>query len=98
MVNVRSKKRLTWFTNFICLLHTLDGFVTDFVITPTSIDDRQRQLKNIHHQLFMQYSYTFSSLEDVVIDIDRSGHVGNSKTYGLIDKGYFTRKRGKGGY
>lgn len=56
------------------------------------------QLKDIHHELFIKYSHSLSSLEDVVVDIDQSGLVANSKTYEFADKGYFPHKRGKKGY
>lgn len=60
--------------------------------------DSVSQLKDIHHELFMKYSHSLSSLDDVVVDIDQSGLVANSKTYEFADKGYFPNKRGKKGY
>lgn len=56
------------------------------------------QLKDIHHELFMNYSQSLSSIDDVVVDIDQSGLVANTKTYEFADKGYFPHKRGKKGY
>ena len=60
--------------------------------------DNVDQLKSIHHQLFMNYSTTLSSPNDIVVDIDQSGLVANSKTYEFASKGYFPHKRGKTGY
>jgi hypothetical protein len=60
--------------------------------------DSITQLKDIHHQLFMEYSQSLSSSEDIVVDIDQSGLVANSKSYEFSDKGYFPHKRGKRGY
>lgn len=60
--------------------------------------DSVSQLKDIHHELFMKYSHSLSSCEDVVVDIDQSGLVANSKTYEFAAKGYFPDKKGKKGY
>lgn len=60
--------------------------------------DNAEQLQGIHHQLFMNHSNILSSLDDIVVDIDQSGLVANSKTYEFASKGYFPHKRGKTGY
>lgn len=60
--------------------------------------DSVNQLQSIHHQLFMNHSNTLSSPGDIVVDIDQSGLVANSKTYEFASKGYFPHKRGKTGY
>lgn len=56
------------------------------------------QLQNIHHQLFLEHSFSLSSDRDIVVDIDQSGLVASSKTYEFAEKGYFPHKRGKTGY
>jgi hypothetical protein len=56
------------------------------------------QLRDIHHQLFMNNSHSVSSDETVVIDFDQSGLAANARTYEFAEKGYFPHKRGKTGY
>ena len=56
------------------------------------------QLQNIHHELFMNYSSSVYSPDNIVIDIDQSGLVANAKSYEFAQKGYFPDKRGKVGY
>lgn len=60
--------------------------------------DNVEQLQTIHHQLFMSYSNTLSSPDDIVVDTDQSGLVANPKTYEFASNGYFPHKRGKTGY
>ncbi|SPF49511.1 conserved hypothetical protein [Candidatus Desulfosporosinus infrequens] len=57
-----------------------------------------KQLKNVHHQLFMQNTQCLSSTGFVVVDIDQSGLIANGKTYELAQKGYFCKKKNQSGY
>ncbi len=57
-----------------------------------------KQLKNVHHQLFMQNAQCLSSTGFVVVDIDQSGLIANGKTYELAQKGYFCKKKNQKGY
>jgi len=56
------------------------------------------QLKNVHHQLFMQNAACLSAMEKVVVDIDQSGLIANGKTYETAQKGYFCKKKNQKGY
>ncbi|SHJ39742.1 hypothetical protein [Lutispora thermophila] len=44
------------------------------------------QLQNIHHELFMNYSSSVYSTDNIVIDIDQSGLVANAKSYEFDQK------------
>jgi hypothetical protein len=57
-----------------------------------------KQLKNVHHQLFMQNAQCLSSTGFVIVDIDQSGLIANGKTYELAQKGYFCKKKNQKGY
>jgi len=56
------------------------------------------QIKNVHHQLFMQNAQCLSSTGFVVVDIDQSGLIANGKTYEFAQKGYFCKKKNQKGY
>jgi hypothetical protein len=56
------------------------------------------QLKDVHHQLFMQNAQCLSSTGFVVVDVDQSGLIANGKTYDLAEKGYFCKKKNQRGY
>jgi hypothetical protein len=56
------------------------------------------QLKNVHHQMFMQNAQCLSSADYVVVDIDQSGLIANGKTYEVAQKGYFSKKKNQKGY
>lgn len=56
------------------------------------------QLKNVHHEIFMQNAQCLSSQGFVVVDIDQSGLIANGKTYELAQKGYFSKKKNQKGY
>jgi transposase len=56
------------------------------------------QLRDIHHQLFMEGSTSLTTGQPVVVDIDQTGLIANGKNFELADKGYFPRKRNNRGY
>ncbi|HQF37388.1 MAG TPA: transposase [Candidatus Dojkabacteria bacterium] len=56
------------------------------------------QLKNVHHQMFVQNAQCLSTKDTVVVDIDQSGLIANGKTYELAQKGYFSKKKNQKGY
>ena len=56
------------------------------------------QLKEVHHQLFMENSQSLSTFENEIVDVDQTGLLANSKNFECAAKGYFPRKRGKQGY
>jgi hypothetical protein len=56
------------------------------------------QLKNVHHQMFMQNTACFSTTEKIIVDIDPSGLIANGKTYEAAQKGYFCKKKNQKGY
>jgi len=56
------------------------------------------QFKHVHHQLFMQNAQCLSSTGFVVVDIDQSGLIANGKTYELVEKGYFCKRKNQKGY
>lgn len=60
--------------------------------------DNIRQLKEVHHQLFVENSLALSSSRSMVVDIDQTGLIANGKSFELAQKGYFPRKRGNQGY
>ena len=57
-----------------------------------------QQLRDIHHELFVQNSHSIYSDKSIVVDFDQSGLVANGKTYELAEKGYFPKKKGQSGY
>lgn len=61
-------------------------------------EDSITQLEHIHHNLFMQNSYSISSSKDIVVDLDQTGLIANDKTYEFSEKGYFPKKKGQRGY
>lgn len=56
------------------------------------------QLKEVHHQLFMENSQSLNTFETTVVDVDQSGLLANGKKFECAAKGYFPRKRGEQGY
>lgn len=56
------------------------------------------QLKNVHHQMFIQNAQCLSTTDTVVVDIDQSGIIANGKTYEMTQKGYFSKKKNQKGY
>lgn len=56
------------------------------------------QLKDIHHQLFMQNAGCLSATGYTTADIDQSGLIANGKKYELASKGYFCKKKNQRGY
>ena len=56
------------------------------------------QLKNVHHQMFIQNAQCLSTTDTVVVDIDQSGLIANGKTYEMAQKGYFSKKKNQKGY
>ncbi len=56
------------------------------------------QLKNVHHQLFMQNTTCLSTTEKIVVDIDQSGLIANGKTYEVAQRGYFCKNKNQKGY
>lgn len=60
--------------------------------------DSINQLKNIHHNLFMENSNSAYSHERVVVDCDQTGLIANGKTFELAKKGYFAKKKNQSGY
>lgn len=63
------------------------------------IDSRgNEQLKEAHHQAFMQNAKCLSTAKQVVIDLDQSGLIANGKNYELAEKGYFCKKKNQKGY
>lgn len=60
--------------------------------------DSIKQLKDIHHKIFIENSSSILSTHTVVVDIDQSGLIANGKTYELADKGYFAKKKNQRGY
>lgn len=63
-------------------------------LTKENIDE----LKDIHHQLFIENSISLSTGKPIVVDIDQTGLIANGKNFELADKGYFPRKRNNKGY
>lgn len=63
-------------------------------ITKENVD----QLKNVHHQMFMQNAVCLSTTEKVIVDIDQYGLIANGKTYEVAKKGYFCKKKSQKGY
>lgn len=61
-------------------------------------EENIQQLKEAHHQLFMENSQSLNTFETTVVDIDQSGLLANGKKFECAAKGYFPRKRGKQGY
>lgn len=57
-----------------------------------------KQLKSVHHQMFMENARCLSTADFVVVDIDQSGLIANGKTYEVAQKGYFSKKKGQKGY
>ncbi len=60
--------------------------------------DSIKQLKNIHHETFIQNSSSVLSTKPVVVDIDQTGLIANGKSYELANKGYFAKKKNQRGY
>ena len=55
--------------------------------------DSIKQLKDIHHKIFIENSSSILSTHTVVVNIDQSRLIANGKTYELADKGYFAKKK-----
>ncbi len=54
------------------------------------------QLRNIHHQLFMNNSHSVSSDKTIVIDFSQSGLLTNERSYEFAEKSYSLKKRETG--
>ena len=61
-------------------------------------NENVEQLKNVHHQLFMQNAACLSATETIIVDIDQSGLIANGKSYETAQKGYFCKKKNQKGY
>ena len=61
-------------------------------------NENVEQLKNVHHQLFMQNAACLSATETVIVEIDQSGLIANGKSYETAQKGYFCKKKNQKGY
>lgn len=57
-----------------------------------------KQLRQIHHDIFMKHSDSLSSEEEMVVDFDQTGLIANGKTYECTSKGYFPKKKNQLGY
>lgn len=55
--------------------------------------DSISQLESIHHNLFIQNSSSAFTDKEVVIDFDQTGLIANGKSYELVAKGYFSKKK-----
>lgn len=60
--------------------------------------DNITELKDIHHQFFLENSTCLASKKPVIVDVDQSGLIANGKNFELAEKGYFPRKRNNRGY
>ena len=58
-----------------------------------SMDEKNiQQLKQIHHDIFMQHSNSISSGEEIVVDFDQTGLVANGKSYECANKVFDNQK------
>lgn len=57
-----------------------------------------QQLKDIHHNLFIEHSNSINYQNKVVVDCDQTGLIANGKSFELAEKGYFCKKKNQSGY